>query len=144
MTRKAVGLAHNDRPDADNIALLGEGWTAEETWAIALYCAVRHIDSVADAIIAAVNHDGDSDSTGSVCGNIMGVIYGYEAIKHQRLFCPHGTELEQILELSDIILAIADDLYTGCIIREFAPRDTPEKQQWYERYCEMIPSGLQK
>ena len=144
LTRKAVGLAHNDRPDADNIALLGEGWTAEETWAIALYCAVRHIDSVADAIIAAVNHDGDSDSTGSVCGNIMGVIYGYEAIKHQRLFCPHGTELEQILELSDIILAIADDLYTGCIIREFAPRDTPEKQQWYERYCEMIPSGLQK
>lgn len=144
LTRKAVELARNDKPDADNIALLGEGWTAEETWAIALYCAVRHIGSVADAIIAAVNHDGDSDSTGSVCGNIMGVIYGYEVIKHQRLFCPHETELEQTLELSDIILAIADDLYTGCIINEFAPIDTPEKQQWYERYCEMIPSGLQK
>ena len=142
LTRKAVDLAGNHCPDAENIRRLGEGWTGEEAWAIALYCAVRHVDSVEEAIIAAVNHDGDSDSTGSVCGNIMGAIYGYEALRDQHLFCPSGKRLEETLELADITLALADDLYTSCIISETAPIDTPEKQQWYERYCEMKPAGI--
>ena len=142
ITRKAVALAGNDSSDAENIRQLGEGWTGEEAWAIALYCAMRHVDSVEDAIIASVNHDGDSDSTGSICGNIIGAVHGYETIKRQRLFCPKGKELEPTLELSNIILAIADDLYTSCIIDEYDPIDTPEKQQWYERYCEMKPAGI--
>lgn len=144
LTAQAISLANNDRKDADNIPLLGEGWTGEEAWAIALYCAVRHVDSAEDAIIAAVNHDGDSDSTGAICGNIMGAIYGYESMKRKRMFCPHGEDLEQTLELSDIILTLADDLYTSCPISEYAPIDTPEKRQWYERYCEMKPAGLKK
>ena len=142
LTMKAVQLAHSDISDADAIRQLGEGWVAEETWAIALYCAIRHIDSVEDAIIASVNHDGDSDSTGSVCGNIMGAIYGYEHIKERNIFCPEGKKLEDTLELSEIILALADDLSTGCIISEYDPIDSPEKRQWYERYCEMKPAGI--
>ena len=142
LTMKAVQLAHSDISDADAIRQLGEGWVAEETWAIALYCAIRHIDSVEDAIIASVNHDGDSDSTGSVCGNIMGAIYGYEHIKERNIFCSEGKKLEDVLELSEIILALADDLSTGCIISEYDPIDTPEKRQWYERYCEMKPAGI--
>ena len=142
LTMKAVQLAHSDISDADAIRQLGEGWVAEETWAIALYCTIRHIDSVEDAIIASVNHDGDSDSTGSVCGNIMGAIYGYEHIKERNIFCPEGKKLEDTLELSEIILALADDLSTGCIISEYDPIDTPEKRQWYERYCEMKPAGI--
>lgn len=142
LTRMAVTLAANDNSDAENIRLLGEGWTGEEAWAIALYCAVRHIDSIEEAVIAAVNHDGDSDSTGAVCGNIMGAIYGYEAIRRMRLFCPQGKELEQTLELSNIILTLADDLYTSCVISEYDPIDTPEKRQWYERYCDMKPVGI--
>ena len=138
LTRMAVTLAANDKSDAENIRLLGEGWTGEEAWAIALYCAVRHVGSMEDALIAAVNHDGDSDSTGAVCGNIMGAIYGYEAMKRKHLFCPQGKELEQTLELSDIILTLADDLYTSCIISEYDPIDTPEKRQWYERYCVIV------
>ena len=144
LTRMAVSLAANDESDAENIRALGEGWTGEEAWAIALYCAVRHIDSIEDAIIAAVNHDGDSDSTGAICGNIMGAIYGYEAIKRKHLFCPQGKELEPTLELSNIILALADDLYTSCIISEYGANDKPEQRRWYERYCEMKPVGLNK
>ncbi|MBR5336324.1 MAG: ADP-ribosylglycohydrolase family protein [Bacteroidaceae bacterium] len=83
---------------------------AEETWAIALYCAIRHIGSVEEAIIASVNHDGDSDSTGAVCGNIMGAIYGYREIKERNIFCPEGNNLEDTLELSGTILAIADEI----------------------------------
>lgn len=142
LTEKAVRLAYSDISDADAIRELGEGWVAEETWAIALYSAIRHIDSVEDAIIASVNHDGDSDSTGSVCGNIMGAIYGYEHIKERNIFCPEGKQLEETLELSEIILALADDLSTGCIISEYDPIDTPEKRQWFDRYCEMKPAGI--
>lgn len=142
LSDEAVRLAQSDISDADAIRQLGEGWVAEETWAIALYCVLRHLDSVEDAIIASVNHDGDSDSTGSVCGNIMGAIYGYEHIRQRNIFCPEGHELEDTLELSEIILTLADDLDSGCIIGQYAPIDTPEKRQWYERYCEMKPSGI--
>lgn len=142
LTRRAVDLAKSDIPDADAIRQLGEGWTAEEAWAVSLYCALRHIDSMKDAIIAAVNHDGDSDSTGSITGNIMGAIYGYEAIIRERLFCPEGKCFDDTIELHNIILALADDLYTGCIISEYDPIETPEKKQWYARYCEMKPVGV--
>lgn len=142
LTLKAVNLAHSNISDIQAIMQLGEGWTAEEAWAISLYCVIRHIDNMKEAIIAAVNHDGDSDSTGSITGNIMGAIYGYEAIKRERLFCPYGKKFEDTIELHNIILAIADDLYTGCIIYEYDPIDTPEKKQWYARYCEMKPVGI--
>ena len=142
LTLKAVNLAHSNISDIQAIMQLGEGWTAEEAWAISLYCVIRHIDNMKEAIIAAVNHDGDSDSTGSITGNIMGAIYGYEAIKRERLFCPYGKKFEDTIELHNIILAIADDLYTGCIISEYDPIDTPEKKQWYARYCKMKPVGI--
>jgi len=81
ITQKAILLAESNSPDVDAIRLLGEGWTGEEAWAISLFCVVRHISSMKDAIMAAVNHDGDSDSTGAITGNIMGAIYGFEYIR---------------------------------------------------------------
>jgi hypothetical protein len=72
----------------------------------------------------------------------MGAIYGYETIKQQRLFCPDGCEFESTLELANIILALADDLYISCCISEYSPIDTPELKQWYARYCEMKPVGI--
>ena len=142
LTRKVVCLAKSDMADIEAIAELGEGWTAEEAWAISLYCVIRHIDSVEDAIIASVNHDGDSDSTGSITGNIMGVIYGYKHIKALNLFCPQGCVFEDTIELSEIILAMAEDLFTSCVISEWNPIDTPRKMQWYERYCCSMAVGI--
>ena len=141
-TLNAMELSKRVVSDADAIQILGEGWTGDEAWTISLYCVLRHIDSMHDAIIAAVNHDGDSDSTGAITGNIMGAIYGYEAIKRERLFCPHGKTFEETLELHNIILALADDLYSGCIISEYDPIEIPEKKRWYARYCEMKPEGV--
>ena len=142
LTLTAVQLAQSDINDADAIQQLGEGWTADEAWAISLYCAIRHIDNMQEAIIAAVNHDGDSDSTGAITGNIMGAIYGYESIKKERMFCPEDKDFENTIELANIILALADDLYTGCIISEYDSIETLEKKQWYARYCEMRPVGI--
>ncbi len=110
ITRRAMALAASDASDLDAIRRLGEGWVGEEAWAIALYCALRHRDSFADAIRAAVNHDGDSDSTGSICGNILGTLIGYDALRRERPFCPEGRTLEDTLELHPLLLDHADRL----------------------------------
>ena len=133
LMKHALVLADNDLSDIENIRKLGEGWVGEEALAIAVYSVARHIDSFTDTIIAAVNHDGDSDSTGSIAGNIIGSIVGYERIP---------SKFKEHLELHDVILGIADDLHQGCIISDHSPFDTPEKVQWYERYCKMKPSGF--
>lgn len=130
IVERALHLAQNDKTDVENIYQLGEGWVAEQTIAISIYAVARHIDNFEDTLIAAVNHDGDSDSTGAVAGNIIGAIVGYEAIPEK---------FKSDLELRDVILTMANDLHQGCIISEHDPIDTPEKQQWFQRYCNMLP-----
>ncbi|MBR3024535.1 MAG: ADP-ribosylglycohydrolase family protein [Oscillospiraceae bacterium] len=44
---------------------------------------------------------GDSDSTGAVCGNILGAYLGYDAIPQK---------YKDNLELHDLILQLSDDL----------------------------------
>ena len=101
---KAIALADNDKTDVTNIESIGGGWTGEEALAIALYCAIRHFDNFEEALVAAVNHAGDSDSTGAITGNILGAAIGYEAIPQF---------FKGDLELHDVILHMADDLYRG-------------------------------
>ena len=104
LAERAIFLLDNGKTDLENIGHLGEGWTGEEALAIALYCALKHFDSFEDAMIAAVNHGGDSDSTGAVTGNILGAAIGYEAIPQF---------YKDDLEMHDLILHMADDLYSG-------------------------------
>ncbi len=136
LTKQAIVLAKSKTPDAEAIAQLGEGWVADEAWAIAIFCAVRYQNNPALAIRAAVNHNGDSDSTGSICGNIIGALLGYDATRH--LFCPEGRDLGDTLDLGCIILAIATDLASGCPLGN-SPRPTPYQQLWHSRYCQMKP-----
>ncbi len=76
----AVELEAEGRPCAPTIKELGEGWVGEEALAIAVYSALSFPTDYAQAVRLAVNHDGDSDSTGSICGNIMGMLLGAGAI----------------------------------------------------------------
>ena len=87
--------------DLDNIHQLGEGWVAEETLGISLYCALRHQDNFSAGVIAAVNHSGDSDSTGAVTGNILGALLGYDSIDDQ---WKKGLDLEQYKQSWEMIL----------------------------------------
>ena len=125
---KALMLAKTDMPDVEAIERIGGGWTGHEALAIAIYSAVKHSDSFEDAIVSSVNHSGDSDSTGAICGNIMGMLLGRSAIPE------HYTK---DLELLDIIEEIATDLFTGCIISEYSPTVTPEERRWREKYVFM-------
>ena len=72
----AVELAATNPGDAAMVETLGGGWVGEETLAIALYCALSHPDDFEKALLLSVNHSGDSDSTGAVCGNLMGMKLG--------------------------------------------------------------------
>jgi ADP-ribosylglycohydrolase len=111
LVQKAITLSSLDMDDLDAIRELGEGWVAEETLAIAIYCAMKHPNDFEKALLASVNHSGDSDSTGTVTGNIMGAHLGYDAIPQK---------YTKYLELHDIIIELADDLYNDCKISEYS------------------------
>lgn len=122
---QALSLATNGSDDAENIRSLGEGWVAEETLAIAIYCSVKYQDDFSKALCAAVNHDGDSDSTGAVTGNILGAYYGYEKIP---------TQWKENLECANVIDEIAVDLCHGCIMSEYS---TYKDSKWEAKYIHM-------
>ncbi len=113
--KKALDLSNSDLSDIDSISRLGEGWIGEEALAISVYCALRHQHNFKNGLIAAVNHDGDSDSTGAITGNILGAFLGLSKIL---------SDWVEKVELRDEIIKIADDLFLNF-------QDCPE---WWKRY----------
>jgi hypothetical protein len=94
------------RPTPQRIADFGAGWVAEEALAIGLWCALS-ADSFEQGVINAVNHSGDSDSTGLIAGHLLGIQYGPVAIP---------ARWYEKLELRDVIEQVAKDI-------ESVPRD---------------------
>jgi len=75
------------------VSELGEGWVAEEALAVGLYAVLATVPENGTttaagaaeahfraAIAVAVNHSGDSDSTASIAGNILGAYYGEQCL----------------------------------------------------------------
>ena len=129
---QAKMLAQQNVEDLKAIKKLGEGWVAEETLAIAIYCALKYENDFDKALIASVNHSGDSDSTGAVTGNILGARLGLEEIPEKYI---------NNLELCDLVVEIADDLFHDCQISEF---DTDSDPVWVEKYLAMTYGRSQK
>ena len=107
LLEKALALSAAVETPRDAIEQLGEGWVGEEALAISVFCAARFPDDWETGVLAAVNHSGDSDSTGCITGAILGVALGVDAMPQ--------SWLEQ-LESSSGIRALADDLYR--VVRE--------------------------
>ena len=125
---RAVALSEQGGSDPAAICRLGAGWVGDESLAIAVYCALRYPDDIDRALIASVNHSGDSDSTGAITGNILGARLGLSGIPRKYL---------QDLELRDVILEMADDLYEGCPIREDSDLSVSKNRIWYQKYVEI-------
>ncbi len=110
--KMALKLAEGDtRPSPELIESMGGAWIAEEALAIALYCALV-ADDFAQGVLLAVNHGGDSDSTGAITGNLLGIIMGRKAIPQKWL---------EAVELHDVISQIANDMYD--VPRRYFPHD---------------------
>lgn len=101
MMNLAAELAKSDCKTIDAIHQLGEGWVAEEALAISVYSALKYEDDFDMALRTSVNHNGDSDSTGSLTGNILGAYVGCEAIP---------LKYKDELELIGLIDEVTDDL----------------------------------
>jgi ADP-ribosylglycohydrolase len=113
---KAEKLAKCRPRERTALKELGKGFVAEEALAMGLYCALCAKD-FEDGIILAVNHSGDSDSTGSITGNLLGASAGVEVIP-ERWLAP--------LELRSAIEALADDL---AAVPEWRLRTQPDAEE---------------
>ncbi|MFI1364009.1 ADP-ribosylglycohydrolase family protein [Streptomyces griseochromogenes] len=98
--RGALDLAARGAPTAEKAESLGAGWVAEEALALGVYCALAE-SRVKDALLLSVNHSGDSDSTGSICGNLLGARHGDVGLPHAWVERVEGRAR---------IAALADDL----------------------------------
>jgi ADP-ribosylglycohydrolase len=104
----ALALAVSDAASTpETVERLGGGWVAEEALAISLFCAVR-AETFEHGVLLAVNHGGDSDSTGSLTGQLLGARWGVSCIPQRWL---EQVELRDIIEeLSrDLVAVVGDD-----------------------------------
>lgn len=123
-------LVAADIEPTEAVSELGEGWVAEEALAIGLYCALKAQD-FEPAVIMAVNHDGDSDSTGLIAGHLLGAMQGRTAIP-ERWLAP--------LELRGVIEEMADDLATVGSWR-LGDWNDPDARAEEEYYVQRYPGG---
>ena len=99
---RAIDLSRKQPPAFSQIERLGQGWTGEEALSISLYCALCYPNDFEKAVVLAVNHSGDTDSTGSITGNLLGCLLGQNSIPKR---------WQENLELSSLVAEIAEDLY---------------------------------
>lgn len=120
-----VYTARGVPPTPEQLETLGAGWVAEEALGIAAACAMlaedltdaSHEDRFEAGVRLAVNHSGDSDSTGSMAGNLLGARYGEGAIPSRWL---------AQLEVRDIIGALATAWEQASNMSSSGPWGSPE------------------
>lgn len=125
LINKAITFSNEDIDSLNAIHQFGEGWVGEETLAIAIYCSLKYQNDFEKAIVASVNHNGDSDSTGAVTGNIVGSFLGYDKIPQKYL---------NNLELKEVILDISKDLFIRCPLSKI---DNKADNIWEKKYIYM-------
>lgn len=116
--KSSYELAHSNLSDEDALRKLGQGWYADETFALAYFCILRYPDNYKKAVQAAVNITGDSDSVGSVAGGILGARLGIEAVPVSWVEALKGKEIieemvetliEKYLEVSENKHQVSED-----------------------------------
>lgn len=126
LIEKTIELAESDVDDLIAIHTLGSGWCGDDALAIAIYCALKYSNDFDKALIAAVNHGGDSDFIGAITGNILGAYLGLSAIPEK---------YTRNLELLEVIIEIADALYYRCnLYKKFHCAVDPRDIAWEEKY----------
>jgi ADP-ribosylglycohydrolase len=102
MIARAVRSSIKEKPFPETIERIGGGWVGEEALAISLYCAMVAQGNFGRGVCLAVNHSGDSDSTGAITGNILGALFGKGAIPLDWL---------EKVEMREVVEEIAVDFF---------------------------------
>lgn len=97
----AVRAAADGEATPERLEELGQGWVAEEALAIGVYCALVARD-FEHGVLLSVNHGGDSDTTGTLTGQLLGVRWGRQALPERWV---------ADLELGEQITRLAEDLF---------------------------------
>jgi ADP-ribosylglycohydrolase len=101
---RAVRLAGEGDADFATVERVGLGWIAEECLAIAVHCLLAAPDDPRRALTLSVTHSGDSDSTGAVCGNLLGAAYGLSALPQDWAGAVEG--VPTLLRTADLLGAL--------------------------------------
>ncbi len=88
--RKALDAPRDGAPET--VESLGGGWIAEDALSIALYACVTG-ESFDETLQIAVLHGGDSDSTGAIAGNMIGLIDPAAALNHRWASVIEGADI---------------------------------------------------
>jgi ADP-ribosylglycohydrolase len=117
---KALRIAYEGPIDPTSLERrLGTGWTAPDALAIGLYAALASGGDIETGLPLAVNHSGNSATTGAICGSLVGALIGADRIGERWLVD---------LELWDVIERLAREAAL-----EFGPRP-PRQPDWFGRY----------
>ena len=115
---KAIEYSKSDMDDVAAIESIGYGGRGDEALGIALYSVLKYPNDFKKALTAAVNHSGDSDSTGAIAGNIIGASVGVNAIPSNWVDKVEHSELLEIMSLGLEILEEETD--NSCTDDEFS------------------------
>ncbi len=110
--RAALAAPRDGR--AETVESLGGGWIAEEALAIALYASLSARD-FEHGLLIAVTHGGDSDSTGAIAGNMLGLLFADQVFAHR---------WAGQVECADLITRLARDLCMSEARAREAPPET--------------------
>ncbi len=102
------------------IEKLGSGWVGEEALSISLFCCLIYPDDFEKGLLAAINHSGDSDSTGLITGNVLGLMNCLSAIPEKWI---------TKLRYHQIVEEIGKDLHTAAT----GSFDDLNKE-WWDKY----------
>ena len=125
----AKNLSNKNLQDEEAINLIGLGATGDEAIAISIYSILKNDGNFKGALATAINHSGDSDTTGAITGNIIGAILGSnkiprswkEHIQFSNTLCNYAKILHKISEektmspnINDILYRWSFDKYSSC------------------------------
>ena len=102
--RMARKLAARGMPSRTAIEAYGGGWIGEEALGIGLACALAHRGSVRETLWSAAAHDGDSDSTASIAGHLVGAMSAEIG---------DAAEWTEQVEMADLVEQLARELHAA-------------------------------
>lgn len=122
---KALDLYHRlkNKPaniSAENVESLGGAWIAEEALSISLFASLVYENDFRNGVLLAINHSGDSDSTGAITGNLLGLINGYNQIP---------IEWRKNLIGEEIVKQVGEDLFV-----KIKGDSIETDKDWWEKY----------